>query len=221
MSRLTAASITKPERYHHGDLRNALLAAAQQLIQENGLDGFSLREVAKRAKVSPAAMYHHFGNKNDLLRSIATEAFGKLNQILQKTAEAHSNPLERIVAVGEGYVRFAYKHHIEFRFMFKPELCAPPGMPDTIQERGQDAYGNLQQLVQAAQNSGHLKRGNTQALTLSLWSCMHGVAVVFLESPLSQEFTQAKAEETARATMRHLLDGIRAKPKTNITKIKR
>jgi len=70
--------------YHHGDLRNALLETAVELIREQGFEAFTLREVARRAKVSHAAPYRHFRDKADLAAAIAEEGFGLLDAAMER-----------------------------------------------------------------------------------------------------------------------------------------
>ncbi len=92
--------------YHHGDLRAALLASAAALIEERGIDAFSLREVARRAGVSPAAPSHHFGDARGLLTALAAQAFLDLGDALEAGAVADDREA-RILRQGVAYVAFA------------------------------------------------------------------------------------------------------------------
>src|SRR5215470_1454532 len=108
--------------YHHGELREALLAAGRKLLEERGLRGFTLRECARRAEVSHAAPAHHFASINDLLAEIATRGFGELTAAM--TAEARragADPAARLAGQGLGYMAFAAANPVLFRLMFNRE----------------------------------------------------------------------------------------------------
>src|SRR5205085_11935081 len=96
---------TATARYHHGDLRSALLHAALDILAEHGVPGLTLREVARRAGVSPMAPYRHFDSKDALLAAVAEEGFRRLGQRLSDTP--HADPMADLVAQGMAYVRFA------------------------------------------------------------------------------------------------------------------
>lgn len=115
--------------YHHGDLRAALLAAAEAELAEKGLEGFALRGVAKRAGVSHAAPAHHFGDSEGLLSALAAEGFRRfLAAQLAREADAASPGRDRLIASGLGYVDFAVAHPALFRLMFssaRPNFATP------------------------------------------------------------------------------------------------
>ncbi len=104
--------------YHHGHLRAALIAAALEVIAEEGPADLSLRELARRAGVSHAAPAYHFGDKAGLLTVLATEGYGLL-------ADATGSAWRQIgsfLEVGVAYVRFATTHPAHFVVMFRPDL---------------------------------------------------------------------------------------------------
>ena len=118
-----------PRPYHHGDLRAALIAAAEAEIDAHGVESFSLRAVAKRAGVSHAAPAHHFGDANGLLTALAAEGFARFVET-QRAHEAAAPPgqPDRLVAAGLGYIAFATGHPALFRLMFasrRPRLRRP------------------------------------------------------------------------------------------------
>src|SRR5262245_4715846 len=98
--------------YHHGDLRAALLQAGGNLLEKEGLDALSLREVARRAGVSHNAPYRHFPDRDRLLAALAEEGFAELGRTLAEAGKR--GPRER----GEAYVGFALAHPQRFRLMF-------------------------------------------------------------------------------------------------------
>ena len=105
--------------YHHGDLRQALLAAAERELEEKGIEGFSLRGVAKRAGVSHAAPLHHFKDTRALLTALAAQGFERfLAAQRARQAKAAADGLSQLVASGMGYIDFALTHRAIFRLMF-------------------------------------------------------------------------------------------------------
>jgi len=119
----TAASRGKRGRYHHGDLRRALLDAALAVLTEADSRALTLREVARRAGVTHAAPYRHFTDKEALLAAVAEEGFHTLSEAMREAmGRAGDDPVERLEALGVGYVRFALAHPAHFEVMFGPEL---------------------------------------------------------------------------------------------------
>lgn len=209
MSSFVLESPKKPERYHHGDLKNALLDAARDLVSEGSVDGFTLREVARRAGVSPAAPYHHFADKNDLVRQLAIRAFDTMRQNLQTAADSTADSAQQLEAMGVAYLHFAFTHAAEFRFMFKRELCAPPGQPDPLEIAGRAAQAVLHGAVVTAQANRTIRAGDPQPIVLTIWSAIHGLSGILLETPLGKTLTLGVAEGMARTVIANVLSGVR------------
>lgn len=107
------------EHYHHGDLRQAMIAAAEEVLAERGLGGFTLRECARRAGVSPAAPAHHFGNLTGLLTAIATLGFDDLATAMEAAvAAAEAKGHNRLAAIARAYVETALANPGRFRVVF-------------------------------------------------------------------------------------------------------
>ena len=110
------------KRYHHGELREALVSAGRKLLEEKGLRGFTLRECARRAQVSHAAPAHHFKSMDDLLAEIATRGYQELTAaMLAEAKRAAPNPSARLVGQGVGYLAFGAANPMLFRLMFNRE----------------------------------------------------------------------------------------------------
>ena len=188
--------MTRKAPYHHGDLRRALLDASLALIEEQGLQGLSLREVARRAGVTHQAPYHHFGDRAALLSALAEEGFALLLASMQaEQARARRSAGAQLEAAGLGYVKFALAHPAHFRLMFRPELRE--GQPSS--KVALDAHALLVNSVTAAQKEGAAPRRNTEAVVALCWSAVHGLASLWLDGPLSAG-PQAP-EETARTVV--------------------
>src|SRR3954471_15410736 len=115
------------ERYHHGDLRRALLVGAAEAIAESGPAALSLRDLARRAGVSHAAPTHHFGDKAGLLTAVAAEGFEQLGKARATPRLASNSFPER----GVPYIRFAMTRRALFEVMFRPDLYHPAD-PDLL-----------------------------------------------------------------------------------------
>ena len=110
------------KRYHHGELREALVSAGRKLLEEKGLRGFTLRECARRAQVSHAAPAHHFKSMDDLLAEIATRGYQELTSAMMAEAKrAAPNASARLVGQGVGYLAFGAANPMLFRLMFNRE----------------------------------------------------------------------------------------------------
>jgi len=118
------AKPVKNRAYHHGDLADQLVAAAEAIILERGVDGFTLREAARRAGVSPAAPAHHFGDARGLLSEVALRGFQAFGDALEE-ADKHGggDPAKRLHAQGLAYVKFALTNPARFQLMFLHGKC--------------------------------------------------------------------------------------------------
>ena len=174
---MTLADPASPARpYHHGDLRAALLAAAEAELATKGIEQFSLRAVAKRAGVSHAAPAHHFGDADGLLTALAAEGFTRF-LATQRAHEAAAPPgqPDRLVAAGLGYIAFATAHPALFRLMFasqRPDFAAP-----ALQQAARAAYQHLLDNI-AEIRAIPDPREDPAALTdaTAAWAIVHGLA---------------------------------------------
>lgn len=108
--------------YHHGELRNALLGAAEALVRERGAEGWSLREASARVGVSSSAAYHHFASRDALVRALSERVLGGLGERMSNAAGHPDGPSadhqQRLVAVGRAYVRWALEDPAVARLAF-------------------------------------------------------------------------------------------------------
>jgi len=154
--------------YHHGDLRSALLTAAEAELAERGIEAFSLRSVAKRAGVSHAAPAHHFGDVKGLLTALAAEGFRRfLAAQSAREAVAAPDPASQLVAAGLGYIDFAMQRPALFRLLWGSER---PDFDDA--DLSQAALASYQHLVDQVSAAG----GRTVADESAMWAIAHGLA---------------------------------------------
>jgi AcrR family transcriptional regulator len=196
--------------YHHGDLRRAIIDASLALVGEGGVSALSLREAARRAKVSPAAPFHHFPTRRDLLAAIAEEGFSKLAASMEQAMQAAGDdPAARFEASGLGYVRFALAHPAHFRVMFVSELRDRTGFPQ-LAEAGGRAWGVLVSQVTILQKIGRAPTGPIEPLVITAWSAVHGLATLLLDGPLAADLIRAPPETLARMVTSTLRAGFAA-----------
>jgi AcrR family transcriptional regulator len=106
-------------RYHHGDLREALIDAALELIAERGVHGFSLAEATRRLGVTTAAPYRHFADRDDVLAAVAVRALQTFAALLADDAREADTPEQRLAAMARTYVRFAAEHRPMFETLLR------------------------------------------------------------------------------------------------------
>ncbi len=174
--------------YHHGDLRAALLAAAEQELADAGVEGFSLRAVARRAGVSHAAPKHHFGDAAGLLSALAAEGFRRFLATQQaREATAPPDARSQLLAAGLGYVDFAQARPALFRLMFgsaKPDFATPD-----LQQAGRAAYDHLCVQVQAL--------GGGANDVAAVWAMAHGLADLAMSGRLLPLHAMSQEEREA------------------------
>ncbi|MFE5486191.1 TetR/AcrR family transcriptional regulator [Streptomyces sp. NPDC056527] len=169
--------------YHHGDLRQAILTAALDVIATEGPSALSLRDLARRAGVSHAAPAHHFKDRAGLLTAVATEGFDLLAAAL---AEA-----EDLKDAGVRYVRFAAEHPAHFQVMFQPDLHRPDD-PELLAAKDRAGSG-LRAGIAGVPADG---RGPDPRLAgVAAWSLAHGFATLLLSHNLAGPIGEQDPEE--------------------------
>lgn len=193
--------------YHHGNLRAALLEAARDLLEAEGVAGVSLRGVARAAGVSRTAPYRHFADKQALLAAVAAEGFRAMGRRMQRVLEAHEDPTERLRAIGIAYVEYAAAHREHFHLMFSPELADRSAYPE-LEEAAITTFGLLQSSVADAQEAGQLRDAPLQELALLCWSVVHGLSALLVDRQMGLGQGQLSPHTLARTLSDHLLLGL-------------
>jgi AcrR family transcriptional regulator len=194
-------------RYHHGNLRGALIAVATDLLAEEGIHPLSLRKIAQKAGVSHNAPYMHFADKEALLAAIAEEGFRLLLETVEESvAKLDKSTRERLIAASTAYVNFALNYPSYLQVMFYPYDL---DKYSSLREASQSSLDYLFNLVKAGQESKELIPGDAYEMTKTIWAMVHGVATLstaYKTSILRSE--NASTEETIAVFIDRLLNGI-------------
>jgi AcrR family transcriptional regulator len=195
--------------YHHGNLREALIQAAQDLIGAKGPAGFTIAEVARLAGVSPAAPYRHFRDAESLLAEVATRGFdafhGRLAAAL--AAAPPNDPARAAEAVGRAYLGFAREEAAFYAAMFEARIDRGP-FPD-LQAAGDRAFAVLRALAdRLAAAARSQPRPPALMIALHLWSTAHGIASLFGRADPSRRPLPMSAEDLLEAAVLIYLQGL-------------
>ncbi|WP_394763566.1 TetR/AcrR family transcriptional regulator [Phenylobacterium sp.] len=161
-------------RYHHGDLRRALIDAASRVLEAEGPSALSLRAVAREAGVSPAAPYHHFKDKGELLEAVAHEGWDLLDAALAKAKAEASSPAQAISELGVAYVCFARNNPALYRVMYDTARDRED-LPDQMKIEGDGAYCKVRDtLIEAGADPKDTL--DIELATTAAWCSGHGLA---------------------------------------------
>lgn len=176
------SSGTGRDRYHHGNLREALIAAALDLIAERGPAGFTFAEVARLVGVSPAAPYRHFRDRNALLVEMATRGFQQFEaELVRAWDDGRPEPLRALVNCGRAYLAFARQQPAYYSAMFA--ACPQPEADSELARTSERALALLRLAAEAlCANQAKNQRPPSRMVALHIWSLCHGVASLFLNS---------------------------------------
>lgn len=166
--------------YHHGDLRRALIDAALDAIAEEGVASFTLRDVARRVGVSPAAPYRHFPDKDALIAAIAAECTARLGAAMDEAmAAAGDDPVARFRASGVAYVRFAVANPQMFRALGVASVVEH--VPEEVKVARAQHDSAMRAGLERAQRAGRLAGGDLAVVELAARALLHGLAWILVE----------------------------------------
>jgi AcrR family transcriptional regulator len=169
--------------YHHGSLREALLHVGEALIEEKGVEAFTLRECARRAGVSHGAPAHHFGDATGLLSELAAIGFEELDALMTRYRHDGSpEPYAQFVATGRAYLDYALHHPARFQLMFRGEKLRLES--ERLGAAADRTFGQLMDTLSRLPRHGG---GGEATLTVDeqaglAWAIVHGVATLTLDN---------------------------------------
>jgi AcrR family transcriptional regulator len=200
---------SRPQRkardaYHHGNLREVLIAQAVQTIRKHGVEGLTLRGAGADLRVSRTALYRHFPDKHALLAAVATEGFRSFRAALVAAWEGAGRGREGFAAMGMAYVRFAVINPSHYRVMFGGFLDSA-GTESELSVAGAEAFQVLLDAITEQQAQGLIRAEDPLPLAQYIWAAVHGIAMLVIDGRLQGAQT---GEELARLAMARLRTGI-------------
>jgi AcrR family transcriptional regulator len=195
------------------ETRDLILSAAREMFAAEGYDAVTMRAIAREIEYTPTAIYHHFENKQALLSELCQCDFEGLARHFQGHATS-TDPVERILAVGEAYLRFAEQYPSQYRFMFMTVLPRPEHDQQYITESRdnpeRNAYAFLRDACRAAIDAGRFRTevDDPDQLAQILWGTVHGLISLRIAKRDHDWVPWRELRSTARAAMQILMRGI-------------
>jgi AcrR family transcriptional regulator len=189
--------------YHHGNLPNALLQAAERTVRERGVQALSLRELAREAGVSHAAPRRHFPDRQALLDALAETGFERLGAELRLAADgAASDFVARMRAIGAAYIRFATRDAALLALMFASKHREPSGSLGAAADR---AFAVMLELIGQGQAEQALDEGEPERVGMVLFATIQGIAAMVTSGMVADE----QVDELLDDAIAHFLRGSR------------
>src|SRR5258705_741843 len=194
--------------YHHGNLKEALIRAALELIAQKGPAGFTLAEAARWAGVSPAAPYRHFRDRDELLADVARRGFDQFEAALARAwDDGRPDPFAAFDRVGKAYLQFAKTEPAYYSAMF--EAGIPPEANPELREAGERAFAVLRTAAERlVATMPAQKRPPVLMMALHIWAMSHGIASLFSRGDAAGRALPMSAEDLLEAAMLVYLRGL-------------
>lgn len=201
--------VGRPPAEFAEDLRARILDVAEAMVGRDGIEGFALRECARRAGISHGAPAHHFGDKTGLLSELAADSFDELARAIdRRMARAGSDAMARLRAMAAAYVEYALSHRAKFQLMFRPDAIdgSRPRLARAQEACHQRIYGAMTSALVA---SGHLVDRRAPARMTHAWATIHGFATLALDGGFgSPVWSRKPARPQPGRLVQELLDGV-------------
>jgi AcrR family transcriptional regulator len=173
--------------------RNRILQGALVLLERKGPHELSLREVARKAKISPMAPYKHFKHKKDLLAALCEDGFNLLLQDFRLVSRTHLDPVQRFHMLGQAYVEFVLKHPAQSKLMFGGFIDAKEQEEyPCVKAAGDQCFDQLVQAIEYGQHHGVMRKDPVDVMAAVIWSTIHGFSMLWME----KNFESTSGEQT-------------------------
>src|SRR6478736_2830057 len=187
-------------RYHHGDLRAALLVQAEQRLRERGVAGLSLRELARDLDVSPGAPGRHFASKQELLGALALRGYERLARVTASAMDAAGETFaSRLDAAARAYVDFAVADPELLALMFAAKHDGDPA-PE-LADAAAGWFDGMLELIDDGQRRGEVKSGPRERIALPVFAALHGFAMLMVSGSLPPELAEAGLDDVIAAAL--------------------
>ena len=202
--------------YHHGNLRQELLAAGERLLETDGIEGLSLRSLAREIGVSHSAPYRHFAHKAELLAALAARGFGRLAQSLIAILDQHPDDHEaRYLEACRQAIALGLAHPAMYRLMLGQERPGVGGQPDLAASQN-EVFDALVTILTSGQNAGVFQEGPVESMAMAVWAMVHGLTELRLSGWLAPcGETEEETAKLCEAACAMLLNGILARSPTS------
>jgi AcrR family transcriptional regulator len=197
----------KTSSYHHGDLKNALIEAALEMVETEGYESISIRDITERVGTSRSAIYRHFPSKDALMRAVVMAGFEKLDAYLRPVlSQTELSLIERFRTMAKLYMDFARNYPALYRMLFGDRAKdAREDIHDINDETQATGFHALKSLVEQAQREGIMKKEDPMIISSVIWAMMHGQAILFIDGHLHMKENHKAVFEMAFET---LLEGL-------------
>jgi AcrR family transcriptional regulator len=194
--------------YHHGNLKEALVRAALELIAEKGPAGFTFAEAARWAGVSPAAPYRHFRDRDELMSDVARRGFELFAAALEQAwSNGVPDPSTAFERLGKAYLKFAHDEPAYYSAMF--EAGVPPDSDPTLREAGERAFNALRRATETLiATMPPQQRPPALMMALHIWALSHGIASLFGRGDAARRRLPMTPEELLEAGVLLYLRGL-------------
>lgn len=211
--------------YHHGNLKESLIQTALKILDNEGLEAITLRELSSRLGTSRSAIYRHFDGKEALLKQVILTGFEKLDTVIEPFFNNKStlSVLERFHAMGVAYVTFAVENPNLYRLLFGPimsqqrqEVCETQ-RPDLhkmlhgdasqefIHSEPQDGFHKLVAIILEAQEANIFKEDDPLLIATAIWSLLHGLSMLVIDGHVG---VSSQAQAIYETHYKMLLEGL-------------
>jgi AcrR family transcriptional regulator len=210
-----AQEAARRQSYHHGRLREALIDATLELLEEGGPENVTVREAGKRAGVSSGAPFRHFPTRKALLTAVAEQAMGRFRAEIDVALEQveSDDPLDRFQAVGTAYLRWALRNPMHFRVISERTLIDLDGS-EIFQRHNAEIQELMNEMLAEAQSRGMIRGMDATLVPLAARALVYGLARMHVDGHLAQwGVAPDEAERRMQAAMDMVIGSLRtAKP---------